>query len=332
MEQEKDMELQDQEQEVEGGENTEKSDENKDDPQYRGKVLMQRALDQLEQGNLEEFETDRALANEYFDKMHEEEEEMDALYNESRNFGIIYNVIEANVPKLIESSNGKKALRSIVKTIKSNKLLHEQFKAYNNLQPSNKIENVDEYITEALSILPKFDKKSVKESNEKLIKLIKKYKLDEMVDIDDDKLELYESIEFVTMNKKSLRNIDEYVNATKMIKESIEKLPMATPNDFSIESYAKEVSNVSENIAKDLNSAEMKLLKEITEGNSEQYFNECKKNTLSKLDELMSKETNIDTKSRLSQIYEKINAKNYIKENAIVDIAEMVEMQTTIDE
>lgn len=332
MEDEKDIELHGQEQEIGGEENTDNTDENKDDPKYRGKVLMKRALEQLEQGNIEEFETDRALANEYFDKMGEEEEEMDALYNESRNFGIIYNVIEANVPKLLESEEGKKALRSIVKTIKSDKMLHEQFKAYNNLQPSTKIENVDEYITEALSIVPNFDKKTIKESNEKLIKLIKKHKLDEMVDIDDEKLDLYESIEFVTMNKKNLKNIDEYVNATKMIKESIEKLPINETNDFSIENYAEEVNNVSENIAKDLNSAEIKLLKEVTSGNGETYFNECKAKTLSKLNEMIYKETDIESKSRLSKIYEKINNKIYNKKNALVDIAEMVEMQDAIDE
>ena len=181
MEDEKVTELQDQEQEIEGGENT----ENKEDPQYRGKVLMQRALDHLEKGNIEEFETDRALANKFFDEMNAEEEEMDALYNESRNFGIIYQVIESNVPTLLETKEGQKALRKIIKTIKGNKILHEQFKAYNNLQPSDKIENVDEYIAESLSLVPKFDKKDVKENNEKLIKLIKECKLEEIVDIDD---------------------------------------------------------------------------------------------------------------------------------------------------
>ena len=186
MEDEKDIELQDQEQEIEGGENI----ENKEDPQYRGKVLMQRALDHLEKGNIEEFETDRALANKFFDEMNAEEEEMDALYNESRNFGIIYQVIESNVPTLLETKEGQKALRKIIKTIKGNKILHEQFKAYNNLQPSDKIENVDEYIAESLSLVPKFNKKAVKEANERLIKLIKKYNLDEMVDIDDEKLAL----------------------------------------------------------------------------------------------------------------------------------------------
>ena len=328
MEDEKDIELQDQEQEIEGGENT----ENKEDPKYRGKVLMQRALEHLEKGNIEEFETDRALANKFFDKMNAEEEEMDALYNESRNFGIIYQVIESNVPTLLETKEGQKALRKIIKTIKDNKILHEQFKAYNNLQPLDKIENVDEYIAESLSLVPKFNKKDVKENNERLIKLIKKYKLDEMVDIDDEKLNLFESIEFVTMNKKSLKNIDDYVNATKMIKESIIKMSVSETKDFSIEDYAEEINNVSENIAKDLNSAEIKLLKEVTNGNSEEYFNECKSKTLSKLDEMISNEKDIETKSRLSKIYEKINNKRYNKKNAIVDIAEMVEMQDAIDD
>lgn len=330
MEDEKDIELQDQD--TVDGENTDNTDENKEDPQYRGKVLMQRALEQLEQGNIKEFETDRALANEFFDKMSEEEEEMDALYNESRNFGIIYNVIEENVPRLLKSTNGKKALRSIVKAIKSDRMLHEQFKAYNNLQPTCKIVNVDEYITEALSMVPIFNKKQIKEHNEKLIKLIKKYKLDEMIEIDDDKLDLYESIEFVTMNKKSLNNIDEYVNATKMIKESIEKIPFHESKGLSIEDYANEVNNISENLAKDLNSHEIRFLTEIANGNRENYFNECKAKTLSKLDEIMSKENDVETKSRLSKIFDKINQKTYIKENAIVDIAEMVEIQNTIDE
>lgn len=328
MEDEKDIELQDQEQEIEGGENT----ENKEDPQYRGKVLMQRALDHLEKGNIEEFETDRALANKFFDEMNAEEEEMDALYNESRNFGIIYQVIESNVPTLLETKEGQKVLRNIIKTIKGNKILHEQFKAYNNLQPLHKINNVDEYIAESLSLVPKFNKKDVKENNERLIKLIKKYNLDEMIDIDDEKLNLFESIEFVTMNKKSLKNIDDYVNATKMIKESIINLPVSETKDFSIEDYAEEINNVSENIAKELNSAEIKLLKEVTNGNSEEYFNECKSKTLSKLDEMISNEKDIETKSRLSKIYEKINNKRYNKKNAIVDIAEMVEMQDAIDD
>ena len=328
MEDEKDIELQDQEQEIEGGENT----ENTEDPQYRGKVLMQRALDHLEKGNIEEFETDRALANKFFDEMNAEEEEMDALYNESRNFGIIYQVIESNVPTLLETKEGQKVLRNIIKTIKGNKILHEQFKAYNNLQPLHKINNVDEYIAESLSLVPKFNKKDVKENNERLIKLIKKYNLDEMIDIDDEKLNLFESIEFVTMNKKSLKNIDDYVNATKMIKESIINLPVSETKDFSIEDYAEEINNVSENIAKELNSAEIKLLKEVTNGNSEEYFNECKSKTLSKLDEMISNEKDIETKSRLSKIYEKINNKRYNKKNAIVDIAEMVEMQDAIDD
>lgn len=89
---------------------------------------------------------------------------------------------------------------------------------------------------------------------------------------------------------------------------------------------------MSENIAKDLNSAEIKLLKEVTSGNGETYFNECKAKTLSKLNEMMSKESDIESKSRLSNIYEKINNKTYNKKNAIVDIAEMVEMQDAIDE
>lgn len=331
MEDEKDLQLQGQEQNTEPQTDGEEKNNDKESPEYRGKVLMQRALDHLEKGEMEEFETDRKLANKMFDQMQAEEEEIDALYNESRNFGIIYNIIESNTQKLLESANGKKSLRRIVKAIKEDKILHNQFKAYNNLMPSNKIVNASEYITEALSLSPTFNKKAVKESNEKLIKLIRKEGLDEMIHIDDDRLNLYESIEYVTMNKKSLNNIDKFIDATNVIKESIEKLPVLNENIATIETYAQEVENLSENIAKDLTTDELQLIKKVVD-NGEPYFNECKEKTLNKLNKLMLSESDMENKSRLSVIFEKIDKKSYNKKNAIVDIAEMIEIQSTIDD
>lgn len=333
MEDEKDIELQNQEQDVNKTDNSEKKDsEDKNDPKYRGKILMQRALDMLEKGEMEEFETDRALANKYFDEMNAEEEELDALYTESRNFGIIYQVIESNLHNLLENKNGIKSLKKIVKAIKGDKVLHEQFKVYNNFIPTKHVDNVREYINEAISLSPKFNKKSVKEANEKIIKLIRTEHLDEMIDIDDDKLDLFESIEYVTMNKKTLVNIDEYIKATNIIKEYIEKLPINENKGMTIEEYSNEVNKLAEGIGNDLNSAEMKLIKEVSNGNGETYFNECKEKTLNKLDEMISKETDMESKSRLSQIFEKINNKTYNKTNAIVDISEMIEIQNTIDD
>lgn len=330
MNDDKDMELQNQE-ELDS-EKTDSTEENKEDPQYRGKVLMQRALKHLEEGNLEEFETNRALANKYFDEMSAEDDELDALYNESRNFGIIYQVLESNTANLLKSQRGHKALRDFVKTIKQDKVLHEQFKAYNNLMPHYRVNNVDDYINEALSMIPTFNKSEVKECNEKLIKLFKKNNLDEMIDIDDDKLELFEAIEYVTMNPKKLDNIDEYISAKNIIKESIAKLPINENKGMSIKDYSDEVVSISENIGKDLNSAEVKLLKEVYGENAEEYFNECKTITLKKLNEMMSNEKDMETKSRLSQIFEKINSKTYNKKNIAVDVSEMIEIQNTIDD
>lgn len=333
MEDEKDINLHNEETSTETSPNDANTEnENKNDPKYRGMVLMKQALEKLESGDIEAFETDRALANKYFDEMNSEEEEMDALYNESRNFGIIYNVFEANVPSLLESADGQKSLRKIVKMIKSDKALHEQFKAFNNLLPNSKIVNVDEYITEATSIIPSLDKKQVKESNEKLIRLMKSEKLNEMIDIEDDKITLFEAIEYVTLNPKSLKNIDEYVSASKVIKEHIEKIPSVSNPDATIESYAKNVEQVSESLGNDLTFDEMNIIREVCSGNGESYFNECKAETIGKLNKMILSETDMDSKSRLSVILEKIDKKSYDKKTAAVDIAEMIEMQNAIDE
>nr|DAK04440.1 MAG TPA: hypothetical protein [Bacteriophage sp.] len=40
----------------------------------------------------------------------------------------------------------------------------------------------------------------------------------------------------------------------------------------------------------------------------------------------------METKSRLSQIFEKINSKTYNKKNIAVDVSEMIEIQNTIDD
>lgn len=326
MEDEKDMELQQQPQ----GDNGADTTNDKENPQYRGKVLMQRALEQLEKGNIEEFETDRALANKFFDEAAEGEEEMNALYNESRNFGIIYQVVESNALPLMETKAGRKSLCRIMKAIKGNKVLHEEFKAYNNFRPDHKVANVTEYINEAIAVSPKFSKKAVKAANEKLIRLIKSEGLNEMVDISEEKLNLFESIEYVVMNKKTLRNVDEFVSATNVIKEFIEKIPVS--NGTSLEEYQNSINKLSESVAGQLTEDEARIIKEVYEGNGEQYFNEHKEATLSKIDELIESETNADSKKRLSQIRETVSAKTYSKDSAVVDIFEMAEIQETINE
>ena len=117
-----------------------------------------------------------------------------------------------------------------------------------------------------------------------------------------------------------------------IIKESIAKLPINENKGMSIKDYSDEVVSISENIGKDLNSAEVKLLKEVYGENAEEYFNECKTITLKKLNEMMSNEKDMETKSRLSQIFEKINSKTYNKKNIAVDVSEMIEIQNTIDD
>ena len=75
MEDEKDINLHNEETSTETSPNDANTEnENKNDPKYRGMVLMKQALEKLESGDIEAFETDRALANKYFDEMNSEEE------------------------------------------------------------------------------------------------------------------------------------------------------------------------------------------------------------------------------------------------------------------
>lgn len=322
-----DVELQDIDKEKDNDHDLEK-----EDPRYKGKVLMQRALDFLEDGNVEEFETNRKLANKYFDEANETDEEDDILYTENRNFGIIYRVFENSVPQLMETKSGKAVIRKFVQTIKNNKVLHEQFKGFNYLtNPEKKVNNVNDYVYEAIKLFNKLNINETKEENNKLIKIIKENKLNEYIDINDNDMSLYESIEYILTNEKKLNNIDEYLSHFNVISEAIEDLPIDGEIE-SLEKYYDELGKLSEKYGSELTDEELEFLKQALNGDTNKIFDEEKDKTIKLINDFMDKEEDMINKSRLSNVLKKVEDKEYSKDSAIIDISEMVEIQNTIQE
>lgn len=300
----------------------------------QGEAFVSRAMDCLKKEDYDEFGKNWGYANSIFDKLiksvNADSDEMDNLYGESRNFGVIYSVIEGNSKYLTETKDGQKTLRKIYCEMKSDKNLHEQMKAFCNLTTSKHINNVNEYIDEAVSIVPHFNKDSIKESNEKLIKIINESKMDKFVDIPEDKLNLFEAVEYLTFNKKSLSNIDEYVSAKNVVAENISR---NTEDVKPSTSYDKDVNDISESIANELNDSEVGLIESVMSSTDKpSLFENYQTETLTKVKKLMDLEKDLKIKERLSNIYERIEGKKFNEKNILADIAEMIEIQETIDE
>lgn len=307
----------------------------------KGSTLMQQALKKLAEGDFEGFEKDRKVANRYFDLLYQfvnsEDGKMTQMYGESRNFGIIFNIIEQNMNKLLETKKGKEFIKKAYKMIKGNNVLNEQFKVYDFFEKANYVENSKEFVNETLSIIKTIDKKQIKENNEKLIKLIRDYKLDEMVEIPEETENLYEAIEYVLLNEKKLENVNKFINATNVITEHIQNAQRNTnvEDDKTFNNFKDKIEAEESKINENINEDEKKLLDTFmsSKTNKKEIFENYKKQTLEKINDTILTSENEDKES-WQKIYESVKSKNYsdkMTEN-IVNCAEMLEICNTIEE
>lgn len=305
----------------------EKDVEEKDDFE-RGLTMLKNALKRYEDNDIEGAEKDRKLANSLLDKgmpeKMETEVDSDEIYTESRNFGIIYNIFENNAKRLFNGKNFKKStvIKDIIKTIKNDKILQEQFNIYNTLSHKVVEGDTEFYLNEALSLLPTFNKKDVITANNKLIKKIRKGGLDENIKIDETKRNLYEAIEYVILNKKKLNNIEEYNKNRQTIKESIDsnqENSFKNTTNMSKEAYYNQISTIFEKYTNRKNEMEDRLFEEIKNGEGQSVFEKYKTQAIELISEEITKTDNIADKMDWNAVLTKTTLKQYDENKLLED-------------
>lgn len=309
---------------------------NKDDS-YKATVLMKQALKKYEEGDFYGGDSDRKLANEYFDKasleLSNKKDEVTQLYGESINFGVLYNVIEQNLGNIYEGDT-KEFLKTLYKTIKDDKILTEEFKIYDTLERTKGVKDSKTFVNDVLSLRNEYSKEQVKESNNKLLKLIKEHKFNEYVYIDKNLEDLYEAIEYVILEKTTFNNIHLLQNKKDVIVEYVEKNNKDNIQENSTIDHKTKLMEMVENYDNEyyenLNEHEKKIFDIFLDENFDRkkYFDKTKSETLLKLQETISKADDSDKEQWLS-LQEKIMNKNYcdnISEN-IVNCSEMLEIK-----
>jgi len=309
----------------------------------KGMTLMQEALKNLVDGNIDGFQHNRKEANRYFDKFYEsvttEEGMLSEMYGTARNFGVIYNVFEQNIDKLYENKNKKHVIKDVYNLIKNNRLLSEQFKIYDMFEKAKDVDNPKEFVNEATSLIKRFNKRAIKENNEKLIRFIRKNKLDEFVEIPEETENLYEAIEYIILNKKNLQNVNKFIKAQNIIAEHIEKnnrLKLEENQEKpTFDTFKEEVNKKEEEINEQINDDEKKLLDLFSnpKTNKRTVFENYKSQTLKKIENVMNTSEDED-KSEWKNIYENVNSKTYSNKMSqnIINCAEMMEICSTIEE
>lgn len=342
------------------------------DTSHKGIALMHQSLKKYAEGDFEGGDKDREDANRFLDiaslERNSEDGKLSQLYGESRNFGIIYNVFEQNIDKLMETDEGKKILREGFNLIRKNKLLNDQFKIYDLFEKSHGIEKPKEFVNEAIGLVNNFDRKHVKETNGKFIDFMRKNKLDEYVEIPEDIENLYESIEYILLNKKTFDNVNEFIKAQNVITEQIEKnnkededdlepkktAPLynkdynlwrgkwmnwsarhPSKNNGSFDKFKEEVEEEEKKVEESINDEERKLIETFTDKNKnkKQIFEKYKNDTLRLIKEAIETSSDED-KLGWQRHYDRIFKENYsdnLNEN-IMKCAEMLEICSIIKE
>ena len=312
---------------------------NKLDTLYNeGKKLMEQAIDCYSKNKITEAEEYRKKANELYNNADIlyciENTDRDKLYGKNRNFGICYHIFEDSLLKNLNNRNGKKFINEVSNLIKTNKVLKEQFNIYNSICNKKNVSDPESYVDGVLECISKLNinKSDIRKANEKLIDLIESNtNVNKLLNIDDDTLKLYEAIDFVLTNKKSINNIDEYNKIKDSLVEKFDRDNKdKTDNDTVNEKYETSLSEMTEKY-KDLTDDEIKLIEDIISSDKDKssLFEEYKSETIEDIDETIKKASEEDKEQWLN-IKETLSEKKYNKDTLIDDVLKFVEIQKEI--
>ena len=249
------------------------------------------------------------------------------------NFGKIKKLYNNLLSESIASrkGKGKKVFSKYVRTLKENEALKTQFLVYNNIE--NKVESsevkINEYVKSNISLLESFDKGELKKLNNDLFNSLPENSI-----VEDS--ELYESINTLIFTKKTPSTIDIIINARNTVVEHIKsnkpKIVNETPSELPLSLLTTIYVDKYNDRYDDLDESTLRLVKSILESDEEgreSLFSDTKGECLvlvnSKLSEGQEKE-------KLLSVKEKLLGMEYMSENHVEDITNLIELKETLSE
>lgn len=300
-----------------------------------GKALMEQAIDCYSNNKINEAEELRNKANDVYSKAHTlyclENTDRDKLYGKNRNFGICYHIFEDSLLKNMKNRKGKKFINEVSNLIKKDKVLKEQFDVYNNICKKN-VTETNKYIDDIIECVSKMDisKNDIKKSNDKLIDLLEaNSNVNKLLDIDNDTLKLYEDIEFILTNKKTINNIDEFNSVKNNLTESLNKIYHHDNSEIN-EDYEQKISDITEKY-EDITNDELKLFEKITSKNTNksELFDIYKSETIDNVNEAINNASDED-KEQWQNIKTVLDEKKYNEKTFIEDVLNFIEIQKNL--
>lgn len=288
---------------------------------------------------LEEF---RTRINEECDARKQVLTVVDKAMNISKqDFGYLKESFENISPSLWMSSNGKETIKKYKNTIKENKELLKLHNLYENIRKANKNSDIDFFVN---SVVSKDWDIDIAKLNDGLRKLgavvaegyVKVFdKADALLPKKDGKL--YSAVKYITENKKSEKNIYEYSEAVKVLREKIESNDEKKSlfESKADEKLADSVRLFNEKYENELDEKEKAIVKEMAESNdSKSVFDKYKKLCEDKIKlskDRFDSEGDSESSKKVSTILEQVSKKEYSKETVYEDVCKLIELSEVFE-
>ena len=292
---------------------------------------------------IQEVESYRNMINEMCDKRHkfivlcEEAKELS-----TKSFGFIKESFEALSPILFKSSEGKKLMNKYTKMIKENKNLSSLHTINENIRKAGSETDIDFFVNSLMVVEWGVNPSTLKEDTKKLGRVLSEAYLlvgeEAKGLIPNENVSLSNAVNFIAESKKRKKNISEYSDAARIIKEHI-KSKDAKKNVFEsvdLDTLAKKlVEDFNVKYSDKLTIEEANALREISSSEDrESVFNKYKEVCKSKITEAKKNfESKGDKASsdRLGVVLEQIASKSYVLDTVGADICSLIELSNIFE-
>jgi len=253
------------------------------------------------------------------------------------NFGKIKHNIYSIVSEGIVNKDlvKKSILKEFISTIKKSKILLAEAKIYNNIENKSEISEylATEYIKENINLLNGFTKKEILSENKKLSNLLDGHNIVEFY----DKFNLHDNIHNLIVTTKTPNTINNIVESTNIIKEYVNSnvteekvlkedlLPNSILSKFLVEKYNQKYSTLNEN---DTNF--IKSMLENDETKQESVLSKLKDNILINIDESIEESSDINVKSKLLDVKNRLINTKYLKESFSENIIKLITLRENL--
>ena len=292
---------------------------------------------------IQEVESYRNMINEMCDNRHkfivlcEEAKELS-----TKSFGFIKESFEALSPILFKSSEGKKLMNKYTKMIKENKNLSSLHTINENIRKAGSETEIDFFVNSLMVVEWGVNPSTLKEDTKKLGRVLSEAYLlvgeEAKSLIPNENVSLSNAVNFIAESKKGTKNISEYSDAARIIKEHI-KSKDTKKNVFEsidLDTLAKRlVEDFNVKYSDKLTIEEANALREISSSEDrESVFNKYKEVCKSKITEAKKNfESKGDKASsdRLGVVLEQIASKSYVLDTVGADICSLIELSNIFE-